>query len=112
MCIRDRPWPPLLRRLRRGGQGRAARHRPGQGALWRRARQSTAHSGDSANLAAYAALLSPGDTVLAMSLPHGGHLTHGSKVNFSGKWFHTIGYGVRADTELIDYDQVRAHAIP
>src|SRR5664280_2862081 len=45
-----------------------------------------------------------------MSLPHGGHLTHGSKVNFSGKWFHTIGYGVRADTELIDYDQVRALA--
>src|SRR5450759_4861559 len=66
--------------------------------------------GASANLAAYAALLSPGDTVLAMSLPHGGHLTHGSKVNFSGKWFHTIGYGVRADTELIDYDQVRALA--
>jgi len=68
------------------------------------------HSGASANLAAYAALLTPGDTVLAMSLPHGGHLTHGSKVNFSGKWFNTIGYGVREDTELIDYDQVRALA--
>jgi glycine hydroxymethyltransferase len=65
------------------------------------------HSGASANLAAYAALLTPGDTVLAMSLPHGGHLTHGSKVNFSGKWFNTVGYGVREDTELIDYDQVR-----
>jgi glycine hydroxymethyltransferase len=65
------------------------------------------HSGASANLAAYAALLTPGDTVLAMSLPHGGHLTHGSKVNFSGKWFNTIGYGVREDDELIDYDQVR-----
>ncbi|MEP6696893.1 MAG: serine hydroxymethyltransferase [Pseudonocardiales bacterium] len=65
------------------------------------------HSGASANLAAYAALLDPGDTVLAMSLPHGGHLTHGSKVNFSGKWFNTIGYSVKADTELIDYDQVR-----
>jgi glycine hydroxymethyltransferase len=65
------------------------------------------HSGASANLATYAALLTPGDTVLAMSLPHGGHLTHGSKVNFSGKWFNTIAYGVREDTELIDYDEVR-----
>src|SRR3954454_12724981 len=65
------------------------------------------HSGASANLAAYAALVQPGDTVLAMGLPHGGHLTHGSKVNFSGKWFHPIGYTVRPDTELIDYDEVR-----
>jgi glycine hydroxymethyltransferase len=65
------------------------------------------HSGASANLAAYAALLAPGDPVLAMSLPHGGHLTHGSKVNFSGKWFNTVGYSVREDDELIDYDQVR-----
>ncbi len=65
------------------------------------------HSGASANLAAYAALLEPGDPVLAMSLPHGGHLTHGSKVNFSGKWFRVIPYGVREDNELIDYDQVR-----
>jgi glycine hydroxymethyltransferase len=65
------------------------------------------HSGASANLAAYAAILQPGDTVLAMSLPHGGHLTHGSKVNFSGKWFNTVSYGVTKDTELIDYDQVR-----
>ncbi|WP_432835786.1 serine hydroxymethyltransferase [Dactylosporangium sp. CA-092794] len=65
------------------------------------------HSGASANLAAYAALLMPGDTVLAMELPHGGHLTHGSKVNFSGKWFNTVGYPVRKDDELIDYDEVR-----
>lgn len=65
------------------------------------------HSGASANLAVYAALLEPGDTVLAMDLPHGGHLTHGSKVNFSGTWFRTIGYTVRRDTELIDYDEVR-----
>src|SRR5215203_4443507 len=65
------------------------------------------HSGASANLAAYAAICQPGDTVLAMSLPHGGHLTHGSKVSFSGKWFNNVAYGVRQDTELIDYDQVR-----
>jgi len=69
------------------------------------------HSGASANLAAYAALLQPGDTVLAMDLPHGGHLTHGSKVNFSGTWFNTIGYTVRRDTELIDYDEVRDLAL-
>jgi glycine hydroxymethyltransferase len=69
------------------------------------------HSGASANFAVYAALLNPGDTVLAMSLPHGGHLTHGSKVNFSGKWFDTVGYTVRPDTELIDYDEVRSLAI-
>lgn len=65
------------------------------------------HSGASANLAAYAALLVPGDTVLAMSLAHGGHLTHGSKVNFSGRWFTTVGYGVRPGSETIDYDEVR-----
>jgi glycine hydroxymethyltransferase len=69
------------------------------------------HSGASANLAAYAALLQPGDTVLAMDLPHGGHLTHGSKVNFSGKWFATVGYTVRKDSELIDYDEVRELAL-
>src|SRR4051794_9221268 len=69
------------------------------------------HSGASANLAAYAALCEPGDTVLAMSLPHGGHLTHGSKVNFSGKWFSIVPYGVREDNELIDYDEVRDLAL-
>ncbi|NBP91703.1 MAG: serine hydroxymethyltransferase [Actinobacteria bacterium] len=65
------------------------------------------HSGASANIAVYAAFTKPGDTVLAMSLPHGGHLTHGSKVNFSGKWFDIVSYGVRQDTELIDYDELR-----
>ena len=65
------------------------------------------HSGASANIGVYAAFTKPGDTVLAMSLPHGGHLTHGSKVNFSGKWFNVESYGVRQDNELIDYDELR-----
>ncbi|MFI7678317.1 serine hydroxymethyltransferase [Actinophytocola sp. NPDC049390] len=69
------------------------------------------HSGASANLAAYAAFCEPGDAVLAMDLKQGGHLTHGSKVNFSGRWFTAVSYGVRQDTELIDYDQVRDLAL-
>lgn len=68
------------------------------------------HSGASANVAVYQAFTKPGDTVLAMSLPHGGHLTHGSKVNFSGKWFQVESYGVRQDNELIDYDELLATA--
>ena len=69
------------------------------------------HSGASANVAVYQAFTKPGDTVLAMSLPHGGHLTHGSKVNFSGKWFNVVSYGVRENDELIDYDELRDLAI-
>ena len=69
------------------------------------------HSGASANIAVYLAFAKPGDTILAMSLPHGGHLTHGSKVNFSGKWFNVESYGVRQDNELIDYDELRDTAI-
>jgi len=69
------------------------------------------HSGATANIAVYSAFTKPGDTVLAMSLPHGGHLTHGSKVNFSGKWFNIVSYGVRQDNELIDYDELRDLAI-
>jgi glycine hydroxymethyltransferase len=69
------------------------------------------HSGAQANMAAYYAVAGHGDKVLAMSLPHGGHLTHGSKVNFSGKWFEIVAYGVRKDTELIDMDQVRDLAL-
>ncbi|MFJ8130989.1 serine hydroxymethyltransferase [Streptomyces hydrogenans] len=68
------------------------------------------HSGSSAVLAAYAALLRPGDTVLAMGLEHGGHLTHGSPANFSGRWFDFVPYGVDAETGLIDYEQVAALA--
>ena len=69
------------------------------------------HSGASANVAVYQAFTKPGDTVLAMSLAHGGHLTHGSPVNFSGKWFTIESYGVRQDNELIDYDELRDQAI-
>jgi glycine hydroxymethyltransferase len=68
------------------------------------------HSGASANVAVYQAFTKPGDTVLAMSLPHGGHLTHGSKVNFSGKWFNVESYGVRKEDELIDYNELRETA--
>lgn len=64
------------------------------------------HSGAQANMAAYFALLKPGDTVLGMDLAHGGHLTHGSKVNFSGQIYNFVSYGVREDTGYIDYDQV------
>ncbi|MEU6930531.1 serine hydroxymethyltransferase [Streptomyces sp. NPDC046385] len=69
-----------------------------------------AHSGSSAVLAAYAALLRPGDTVLAMGLAYGGHLTHGSPANFSGRWFDFVPYGVDAETGLVDYEQVAALA--
>lgn len=65
------------------------------------------HSGASANLAVYAAFAQPDDPVLALSLAHGGHSTHGSRVNFSGRWFTSVSYRVRKDTELIDYDEVR-----
>ena len=65
------------------------------------------HSGAQANMAVYFALLEPGDTVMGMSLSHGGHLTHGSPVNMSGKYFHFVPYGVSPETEQLDYDQVR-----
>lgn len=68
------------------------------------------HSGASANQAVYGAFVNPGDTVLGMSLDHGGHLTHGFKVSFSGKWFNAVHYGVHPETEDIDYDQVEALA--
>jgi glycine hydroxymethyltransferase len=64
------------------------------------------HSGSQANAAVYLALLSPGDTILGMSLDHGGHLTHGAKVNFSGKLFKAVQYGILPDTAEIDYEQV------
>ena len=63
------------------------------------------HSGAQANLAVLYALLQPGDKVMGMNLSHGGHLTHGSPVSISGKWFEVVSYGVREDTHLIDYDE-------
>src|SRR5450432_3751316 len=65
------------------------------------------HSGSLANAAAYFALVQPGDPILGMSLDHGGHLTHGAKVNFSGKFFRSTQYGIRPDTGEIDYEQVQ-----
>jgi glycine hydroxymethyltransferase len=69
------------------------------------------HSGTQANTAVYFSMLSPGDTILGMDLAHGGHLSHGSPVNISGKYFHIVPYGVRGDTEYIDYDELRRLAI-
>lgn len=65
------------------------------------------HSGSQANAAVMLALLSPGDVILGMALPHGGHLTHGSKVNFSGKLYHAVSYGLNPETGLIDYDKLQ-----
>lgn len=70
-----------------------------------------AHSGAQANMAVFFALLTPGDTVLSMSLAHGGHLSHGSPVNMSGKYFNIVPYGVTEDTNTIDYDEVRRIAL-
>lgn len=68
------------------------------------------HSGSQANIAAFMAMIEPGDTILGMSLAHGGHLTHGAKVNFSGRVYHAVQYGLTADGNEIDYDQVAALA--
>ncbi len=69
------------------------------------------HSGSQANMAAYSIMLEYGDTVMGMSLSHGGHLTHGSKVNFSGRWYHFVPYGVDPKTEMIDYDEIERLAL-
>ncbi len=69
------------------------------------------HSGAQANMAVYYSLLQPGDKIMGMNLSHGGHLTHGSPVSISGKWFEVVAYGVREDTHLIDYDELEAIAL-
>ena len=68
------------------------------------------HAGAQANMAAYFAFMKPGDTLMGLALPHGGHLTHGASVNFSGAWFRAVQYGVREDNGRMDYDQIRAQA--
>jgi glycine hydroxymethyltransferase len=70
-----------------------------------------AHSGAQANMAAYSVLLNHGDTVMGMSLRHGGHLTHGSDVNFSGKWYHIVPYGVDPKTEMLNYEEIEGLAL-
>jgi len=69
------------------------------------------HSGSQANAAAYSSVLQPGDTILGLDLAHGGHLTHGHKLNFSGKLYKVVSYGVRKDTETIDYDELEQIAL-
>ena len=69
------------------------------------------HSGAQANFAVFLALLKPGDTILGMDLSHGGHLTHGSPVNFSGKWFNVVQYGVSCETEQLDFEEIRKIAL-
>src|SRR6266481_1543580 len=69
------------------------------------------HAGSQANMAAYAAVLQPGDTIFGLNLSHGGHLTHGSPVNFSGKFYKVVAYGVTRETETIDYDEMERLAI-
>jgi len=69
------------------------------------------HSGSSANFAAFFSFLEPGDKFMGLELPHGGHLTHGSHVNFSGKWFKAVSYGVDKETEALDYDAIKKQAV-
>jgi len=69
------------------------------------------HSGAQANAVAYMALLQPGDTVLALKMDHGGHLTHGKKLNYSGHYYHFVHYGVDPDTEQLNYDNIAALAL-
>src|SRR5450759_4001557 len=100
------PGAPVLRRLLRGRQAESIGIERAKALFGAGHDNLQPHSGASANLAVYGAFCQPGDTILAMSLAHGGHLTHGSKVSFSGKWFNAVHYGVDKETEDIDYAQV------
>ena len=101
------PRQALLRRLRSTWTWRSRWPSSGPKAFSApRTRTCSRIRGSQANAAVYMALLNPGDTILGMSLDHGGHLTHGAKVNFSGKLFKAVQYGIKADTGEIDYEQV------
>ena len=99
------PRQALLRRLRGRRRNRAACDRPREGALRRRPRECPA-AGAQTNMAVYMAALKPGDTILSLELAHGGHLTHGLKVNFSGQLYTIAHYGVSRETNVVDYDEV------
>ena len=100
------PGPPLLRWLRVRRRRRAHRDRARDQPVRRRSRQRAAALGRAGQLAVYMTLLKPGDTVLGMNLAHGGHLTHGHPLNFSGQLYTIVPYGVRQDDERIDYDEL------
>ena len=109
--LRGLPGQALLRRQRRDRRRRGARHRAGQALFGADHANVQPHSGANANMCVYQALLEPGDTVLGLSLDHGGHLTHGSPVNASGMLYHFVAYKVTPGDERIDMDQVRDLAL-
>ena len=102
------PRPALLRRLRGGRRRRAARDRPRQELFGAEHVNVQPHAGAQANNAAYMALLEPGDTIMGMALDHGGHLTHGMKLNVSGKLYEVVAYHVRREDHLVRHGRGRA----
>ena len=103
------PEEALVRRLRKRRRRRATGDRPRRKLFGAEHANVQPHSGSGANMAVYFAFLKPGDKMLTMDLTHGGHLTHGNKANFSGKFFEIVHYGVRKEDERIDYDQLGAN---
>ena len=104
------PGQAVLRRVRVRRRRREAGHRPGEEALRADHANVQPHSGAQANMAVFLAALQPGDTILGLDLAHGGHLTHGMRLNFSGKYFKVVAYGVRRTTDRIDFDDVARQA--
>ena len=104
------PGRRYYRRLQMRRHCRRSGPRPCQAALRRQHANVQPHSGSQANLCVYLTALEPGDTVLGLDLAHGGHLTHGMKLNISGKLYHFLNYGVRRQDHRIDFDQVASLA--